>query len=120
MNDDSIRRAHAKEIHPSNPLVAWHSNQLSELPGYDDDIDLETLSANLLARVIYTSEDGQRDPEADYDMPLPLTHESILAAKGISAHAGVFAVALYDVYDDGRNAQHPAAVYAHGELVSAA
>lgn len=115
--DDAIKRAHAKEIHPANALVTWHANQLNELPGYDDDINAEQLSLNFLARVMYLTDDGQRDPDADFAMPLPLSHESLLAAASISTHDDVFAVACYDVDDAGGNAEYPAVVFANGETV---
>jgi hypothetical protein len=110
MSDDDIRAAHAKEIHPANALVNWTQVQLDSLPGRDDDINIDALELNVLARVIYS--DG-----ADFPMPMPLDDRTMRVARQLSEHADVDVVALYQVDWKGDNDALPSAAFVNGESV---
>jgi hypothetical protein len=119
MNNDAIKRAHAKEIHPSQRLVDWQGGQLSVFPPAP--VNEEIPEQNALLRVTYgTINTATREVvfEDDLTCTIPLSGADPLeTARSISTHDGVVSTALYELYSDFTNCPVPSIAWSNGTRI---
>lgn len=113
---ETIREAHAREVHPSQTRVQWDEEMLTRAAQWDDTVaDMGTL----LIRVTYQCPTDTTAPDTsagDFGMEAPAGDASVRDARDISRHADVYGVALYAVIDDNVSG-YPLAVFSDGQAI---
>ena len=114
---ETIREAHARETHPSQPLTYWSDSDRYRGARPEDN---SLPNSTLVIRVTYKDYSGNPNVDGgDYAMVTDASDSSIRDAESMSTHADVYIVACYAGDADGqlRNTS-PLAAFSdgHGEM----
>jgi hypothetical protein len=111
---ESIRQAHAMELHPSNgPLIPFNPDLLDV--DYPRDTDEVQPGVTMTVRVTYAL-DGDKclpDLDADFQYTETASDAIVRGAVSISRHADVLAVAVY-AGDAQHTLSYPSAIFVEG------
>lgn len=113
---ESIRRAHALEVHPSSLSRAakWTDAALSRYAAAP--VNRNEPQANVAFRITYASaaDPSEPDPAADFAMVAPINRHVLDLAESISLHEDVYGVAIYAVDTEGYPETTPSYAFADG------